>query len=107
MSGTAKLLAEDIAALKYLLKMIDRSSTVLERNPHATQEKVLLLDDFHLGWLNDFLPCGMKSELDHLSWARSIRNKRKEIDAAMMDHLMSASKREEIESKCDASWTIF
>jgi hypothetical protein len=81
LSGTAKLLAEDIAAAKYLLKMIDRSSTVPEWNPVATRDrwKVLLLDDFHLGCLKDFLLCGMKSELNHLSWARSIRNKRKRM----------------------------
>ncbi|MFZ0510227.1 MAG: hypothetical protein WAM14_01360 [Candidatus Nitrosopolaris sp.] len=44
--------------------------------------------------------------MDNLSRARSIRNKREQIgsrDAAMMDCLMSASKREEIRSKCDAA----
>jgi len=96
--GTVKLLAEDIAATKYLLKMIGRSFIIPEQSPVATRDgwKVLLLDRYHLGWLKDFLLYESKSKLDHLNWARSRHNKQKE------DRVVYC-KRDEIESKCDAA----
>src|SRR5215831_2011016 len=96
--GTVNLLAEDIAATKYVLKMIGRSFIIPEQSPIATRDgwKVLLLDRYHIGWLKAFLLYESKSKLDHLSWARSRHNKQKK------DRVIYC-KRDEIESKCGAA----
>jgi hypothetical protein len=86
-----KPLAERLAAVKYLLKMIDGSSTVPGQTPFGIREgwKVLLLDNFHLEWLKNFLLGERKIELEDPS---SERNKLIEIeikcDVSMMDYLL-------------------
>jgi hypothetical protein len=60
---------ENIVATKYLLKMIDRSFTITEQNLVAIRDawKVLLLDDFHLEWLKEYLLYETKSESERLA----------------------------------------
>ena len=83
--GTAKLLTEDIAAIRYLLKNIDRSYIVPEQlqGPVAIRDgcKVLLLDGFHLGWLKDFL-------------LSSLQESESKCDTVIMNRLLEMIPRE-------------